>query len=215
MPRSRSRPVSSSTPTELEYQWPRYETGPDRHMHALGVIAINYNIFEFRLAFLLQYYATPPVSDFFFDKIHNEERVEAIAHFAKLKERDPAVLALIHHLLAYFGTCVQNRNILMHSQHSQESRSDDTLPLEKKSANDSTKLLYFHLLLPHLRRVADQTMRGVSFLQELLDYLRARDAAPSAELFAAQHPLPKKPRAPRQLAPSPSVPVPAPAPEPT
>jgi hypothetical protein len=208
MPKSRTD--RTSTPTKSEYQWPRYATGPDRHMHALGVIAINYNIFEYGLAFLLQHYATTPVSDFFFDKINNEERVEAIGHFAKLKERDPAVLALIDDLLAYFGTCVQNRNILMHSQHSQESRSDDMLPLEKKSTRDPTKLLYFYLLLPHLRRVADQTMRGVSFLQELLEYLRARDVAPNAELFAADHPLPKKPRSPRQLTPSPSLLAPEP-----
>ena len=191
-----------SDPTESHYQWPRYSTGPDRHMHALGVIAINYNIFEFGLAFLLRHYATSAVSDFFFDRINNEERVAAIAQFAKLKEDDPAVLALINHLLAYFGTCAQNRNILMHSRHSQQSRSEDALPLEKKSAQDPTKLLYFYLLLADLRRVADQTMRGASFLQELLKYLRARDSAPSPQLFAAQHPLPKKPRAPRQLTPS-------------
>jgi hypothetical protein len=203
-----STPARPSNPTESHYQWPRYPTGPDRHMHALGVIAINYNIFEFGLAFLLQHYATPAVSDFFFDRINNEERVAAIAHFARLKERDPAVLALINHLLAYFGTCAQNRNILMHSQHSPQSRSEDTLPLEKKSAHDPTKLLYFYLLLPHLRRVADQTMRGASFLQELVEYVRARDSAPNPRLFAAQNPLPKKPRAPRQLTPSPSVAAP-------
>jgi hypothetical protein len=200
--------AKSSNPTESSYHWPRYSTGPDRHMHALGIIAINYNIFEFGLAFLLQHYATSPVSDFFFDRINNEERVATIAHFAKLKERDPAILALIDHLLAYFGTCAQNRNILMHSQHSRQSRSEDTLPLEKKSAQDPTKLLYFYLLLPQLRRVADQTMRGVSFLQELLEYVRARDSAPNPQLFAVQHPLPKKPRAPRQLTPSPLDAVP-------
>jgi hypothetical protein len=200
-----SRPLKSSAPKESDYPWPRYATGPDRHMHARGIIAINYNLFEFALAFLLQHYATPQVSDFFFDKINNQERVNAIGHFAKLKERDPAVLDLIGHLLTYFETCAQNRNILMHSQHSQGDQSDDILPLAKRSAQDPTKLLYFHLLLPHLRRVADQTMRGVVFLQELLEYVRARDVASDVEAFRLRRQLPKKPRAPRQLRPSPAV----------
>jgi hypothetical protein len=26
--------------------WPAYETGQKEHMHALGVIAVNYNLFE-------------------------------------------------------------------------------------------------------------------------------------------------------------------------
>jgi hypothetical protein len=168
------------------------------------LIAINYNIFEFGLALLLEYYAAAPVSEFFFDRINNQERIAAIQHFSKLKERDPKVISLIDHLLSYFSTCSQNRNILMHSKHSEGTHPAGILPLEKRSTDEPARLLYFYLLLPELRRVADQTMRGVSFLKDILEYLRARDTGAGDSLSSASRTLPRKPRSPRLLEPEPT-----------
>jgi hypothetical protein len=197
--------AQSSTPREAEYVWPRYATGPEKHMHALGVIAVNYNVFEFGLALLLEHYATRDVSDYFFGRINNQERLDAIKHFASARERDPAVLALVEHLIAYFSACTANRNILMHSRRSEGDHPGDVLPLEKQAAHEPSKLLYFHLLLPQLRRVADQIMRGVTFMKELLKYLQDRDATSAP---ATQQSLPKAPRSPRTLSPAPPVAIP-------
>jgi hypothetical protein len=195
--------IHKSEPKETDYLWPRYSIGPERHLHALGIISVNYNLFEFGLASLLEYYASSQVSDFFFDRLNNQERLDAIRHFATAQEREPAVLELVEHLISYFSTCNHNRNILMHSKYREGDHPDDVLPLEKKAADEPARLLYFRLLLPELRRVADQIMRGVTFLSDILEYLRARDDVTAASPSA----LPRRPRAPRILNPyAPAIP---------
>lgn len=173
-------------------------------MHALGIISVNYNLFEVGLAAVLEHYASKEVSEFFFDRISNHERLEAIKYLANVRETDPAVRDCINHLIQFFRTCADNRNILMHSSYSEGDHPDDILSLQKKAANEPTKLLYFQLLLPELRRVADQMMRGVSFLTNIWNYLRARDASAASAAAATGLPLlPKKPRLPHRLNPSP------------
>lgn len=187
-------------PKEADYAWPRYTTGPERHMHALGVIAVNYNVFEFGLALLLEYYTSKAISDYFFNRTNNQERLNAIRHFANAREADPTVLTLVEHLITYFGACTANRNILMHSRHAEGSHPGDILPLEKSSADEPSKLLYFfYLLLPQLRSVADQIMRGITFLKEILKYLHDRDTLSASSPRLS---LPKKPKPARTLNPS-------------
>jgi hypothetical protein len=159
------QPSKYPEPKEAQYPWPNYHAGPERHLHALGVISVNYNLFESLIATLLQYYAGDKTSDFFFDRMSNQERLDAIRHFAYLKEENGNVLALIEYLLSYFSTCTDNRNILMHSKHSSGDHSTEILPLEKKAAKDPSRLLYFKLLLSQLRKSADEMRRGVVFLE--------------------------------------------------
>jgi hypothetical protein len=188
-------------PKPAQDSWPRYHAGPEDHLHALGVISVNYNMIESLIATLLQYYAGSESSDFFFDRINNHERLEAIDHFASLKERDPKVLSIVRYLLSYFSICTGNRNILMHSKHSIGDHSAEILPLEKKASRDPSRLLYFRLLLPELQKCADEIRDGVEFLEAIVRYLHARDDLLDSE--RARLELPKEPPKPKVLNPSP------------
>jgi hypothetical protein len=188
-------PKAPDAPKEAEFVWPVYKTGPNKHLHALGVISVNYNLFEFALSDVLKHYAGEDVSKFFFERINNEERIEAIRHFVKAKERDAAILTLMDNLTTYFSACSNNRNILMHSRYLDGSESN-VLSLEK-NLRGQVSLLYFRLLLPDLRRFADKVRNGIVFVADLLEYLRARDAG-----VVPLPALPKKLRSPRTLNPS-------------
>jgi hypothetical protein len=96
---------------------PNYGTGPTKHMHALGVISLNYNTFEAALRFILNLYVPNETTDFFFDQWNNEERCAAIRHFSQREEKDAEVMDRIDHLLKHFSICNENRNHLMHSRH--------------------------------------------------------------------------------------------------
>jgi hypothetical protein len=97
---------------DFEDYWPlpNYSTGPTKHLHALGVISLNYNMFERGLVAVLEFYLDKPTAEFLFDKMSNEQRVGIIRQFARQREKDPVILDLIEHQLLYFGRCFENLN---------------------------------------------------------------------------------------------------------
>lgn len=186
----------AAAPEATDYRWPRYPAGPEKHLHALGVVTVNYNVFEIGLEKLLEHYANKEVSEYFFARLNNEERLRALKHFAQLRERDAAIVERIEHLVTYFRACTSNRNILVHSRYSDGTYPEHVLALEKNASGEPSRLLYFQLLLPDLRRVADQIMWGVDFLKAILAYVQDTPANRAARA------LPKKPKPARSLNPT-------------
>jgi hypothetical protein len=40
----------------MEEDWPAYDIGPQKHIHALGVVSLNYNLFEGALWLIFERY---------------------------------------------------------------------------------------------------------------------------------------------------------------
>ncbi len=59
--------------TDVEDTWPgpKYQREPYKHVHALGVISLNYNFYEWAMDVLWSYYFGEEAASFVSDKISN------------------------------------------------------------------------------------------------------------------------------------------------
>src|ERR1700730_12205694 len=58
-----------------DYEWPnKYATADKKHLEALGVISLNFNLYEFSLIIFFEEYFDKEVAGFLFHKLNNEER---------------------------------------------------------------------------------------------------------------------------------------------
>jgi hypothetical protein len=164
--------------TDDVWPLPDYGTGPTKHVHALGVISLNFNMYEAALQVFLEFYIDKATADFLFDKMSNERRVEAIHHFVSLKEKDPKIVELVEHSLSHYAKCFQNRNSLLHSKQYFAVSLPDLLSLEKRSKG-AKPFMTFYLELTELRRVADEMMDGVFFVTDIWRVVDFRDREPN------------------------------------
>lgn len=175
---------------DLGDDWPAYATGNVRHMHALGVISVNYNLFENSLyglfAFpLLRAGILHADSSQLFRRLSNEQRIDFIRRGFTHGEPEDAVKDRIGHLIKYWGACFENRNHLMHSRiryRPMNERLADALlekperiSFQKPSKGDWAKLLHMTLDLARLRQLADEMHAGWDFSTDLHLYLLFRD----------------------------------------
>ncbi len=155
---------------------PNYSTGPTKHLHALGVVSLNFNMYERGLMAFLEFYLDKPTAEFLFDRMSNELRVATIRYFSAAREKDPVILDLIEHSLLHYGRCFENRNILLHSKQYFAISLEQVLSLEKKPKGKTP--MTFHLGLPDLRRIADDMMDGVFFVTDIWRVVDFRDNPP-------------------------------------
>jgi hypothetical protein len=174
------------------------------HVYGLGLISLNYNLFESALQYILWNYTSVETTNFFFDRWNNEERTAAIRHFAKEEEDDPIVLDHIDHLMTYFSICAENRNILMHSRQSfsGEKPPPGVLSLEKRLRNRTGGRNVFHLDLPVIKRVSNEIIKGITYCVAIDDYVNSQKPLNRLARGDAPAPaLPNKPLLPRKLDP--------------
>ena len=185
---------------ELENPW---LTDFREHVFGLGLISLNYNLFESTLQYILWHYVSYSTANFFFDRWSNEERTAAIRHFATESEADPEVLDRIDHLLTYFSICAENRNILMHSRQSfsGERPGPEYFSIEKRLRGGGKNV--FHLKLGNIRRVSNEIIEGIKYCIAIDEYIANRSALHRL-IRGVDSPapaLPNKPRLPRKLDP--------------
>jgi hypothetical protein len=195
-----------------DYTWPKYPTGPKDHLYALGVISLNFNLYEYSLTVFLERYLTKDVAGFLFDKLTNFERAAIIRLLMKVEPEE--VIEDIEYLLRHFATCAQNRHNLLHSRLALGGGTllIDVLAIEKFARGNPEKILEFHLETGDLHRTADEMYAGFEFVLGLFHYFRKRDqyhilAADAQEGLCpaplpSEHPaLPKRPPEPRAISP--------------
>jgi hypothetical protein len=51
--------------------WPRYPTGPEDHLKALGVISLNFNLYEFSLVIFLERHLNKEAANLLFGRLNN------------------------------------------------------------------------------------------------------------------------------------------------
>src|SRR6266702_2093312 len=100
-----------------EDEWPPYRVGNADHLHALGVIASAFNLLEFRFRSLFNLYISLPTKMAFglFAKISNEMRLDLAYQALDYSEHPEFIKKHVRHFFTGYRTCVENRNILMHS----------------------------------------------------------------------------------------------------
>lgn len=202
--------------SEPDYPWPRYDTGPKEHLHALGVISLNFNLYEYSLIVFLEQHFSKDISAFLTDKLTNEERSQLI-RLIMSKDIYQEVIDEVEFLLRHFATCAENRHTLLHSRPAIPLLNvfgvqDKILSLEKVKRGDPEKILAFQLEIGDLRRAADEMRAGFDFMVALWRYFF--DRLHYAELLAqaqesgtfsvppSVHPtLPKRPPEPRKINP--------------
>jgi hypothetical protein len=100
-------------------EWPAYDTGPHDHMHALGVISVNYNLFERSLFRLFDHYVSDRLiyeeRSYWFRSYDNEQRIAAIQFFSNMWEQEQEVRDCLDHLVRYWFVVTEKRHLLLHS----------------------------------------------------------------------------------------------------
>lgn len=206
-----------------DYPWPRYLTGPKDHLYVLGLISLNFNLYEWSLVVFLEEHFSKDVAGFLTDKLSNEER----AHLIRLvmsndKYGDQPLIDEVEFVLRHFATCAANRHNLLHSRPAFLNpaifgHETGMLELEKFKRGEPEKLLTFKLGIGDLRRTADEMRAGFEFMIALWRYLFDRnhyhtvferavaDGFPEEEVAKRlTYPtLPERPPQPRKIDPDP------------
>jgi len=194
--------------------WPLYASGPEKHMQALGVIAVNYNLFEGSLFPLFAHHITRAgMTDeeckYTFWNYDNAQRIGAIGFTFERRETEQSVKDCIVHLQRYWNECAEKRHILMHSRLDflapveplatvlglDEQR---TLSLAKRAKDDWAKVNHMQLSLRRLRAIADEIHCGYQFAIDIWSYLSWRDY-PRGPFNLGPRTLPDKPRIRRKI----------------
>jgi hypothetical protein len=195
--------------SDLEYNWPRYPTGPKLHLEALGVISLNFNLYEHSLVIFFEEFFDKTVAAFLFDKLSNVDRA-AMIRILMRADPEPEFASEVEYLLRHFAICAENRHSLLHSRLIIEHPT--VLTLEKFARGKPENLLEFQLEIGDMRRCADEMHAGFDYVVELWKYLNARkryhdqlelaqDALAKAPSKADYPSLPKKPPEPRKINP--------------
>jgi len=114
-----------------DYEWPKYPTGPKDHLHALGVISLNFSHYEAALIIFFERYIDKRFSGFIFDKMNNEERAGAIRELISIHESNRKFRKKIDFMLRHFATCAENRHTLLHAKPRVSIMPSDILMIEK------------------------------------------------------------------------------------
>lgn len=180
------------------------------HIHALGVIAANYNEMEgsfYKLFSLtLGKFAAGKV---IFAKLNNAERIETALRVAE-QETSP-FREHYEHFISGYGIGAENRNILLHSKAHNSWPLDASvshLVLAKPSKKDPSENNFIALDIAELRAVADDLANFYLFGLALVYYRYAAITGGTITWESGQTTtpsLPDKPPSPRRLVLSPQL----------
>jgi hypothetical protein len=123
---------------------PHYNPGPVKHMHALGVISVQYNKLEELLFGLFRHHLEVAGIHFSVcEKLYgqlenNKRRLETIKLIFSFYDKEDAVKEHIDYFTKYFNICYENRNVLMHSNviGGHASPQTELLSIHKHPKND-------------------------------------------------------------------------------
>jgi hypothetical protein len=190
---------------EPSWSWNyRYHPALRDHMHALGVVAANYNHLESSLFLLFYEYSHQPYTVSQYNFLHlnnNKNRLDILNRCIQHRvKNDSTELAL--HFVEGFGICAEKRNFLMHGMaHDALNRTE--LVLRKAPRNDPTRLNYMHLSAEDIRKIADEISDFSMFGIDIFMWLEAQKTGGKliipADMKEHVPSLPKKPPLPDRL----------------
>jgi hypothetical protein len=140
-------------------------------MHALGVVAANFNGLEFSfLCIFSHYFDFSDRSGVLFQNFKNNFRVDTLRAIIESYEKQPLASMHVEHFLLGFEICADNRNLLMHSEIELAPESSE-LRMSKGTKSDPFTRMFAQFDLPTLRKVADDIMNFEEYGHEITIYL--------------------------------------------
>ena len=167
-------------------EWPEYSIGQKEHLHAISVLAFNFNEFEAELFEIfvhhLDLHNVPrgtPVKMYY--EMTGRRQLDFIKLVFSIYEEDSQVRATLSKLLKYFDWCADTRNRLIHAQYKPPlfGKPDNKLYLAKRASQRSTKLHHMKPSLCTLQNAADKVRLGATRCLSLRFYLNCRDTPQS------------------------------------
>jgi hypothetical protein len=153
---------------KLEEAWPPYRIGNADHLHALGAIAMAYNLLEFRMRELFALYS---IGDDRFTKSNNFERLGMIRDAIDETTHPEVIKNDVRYFLDAYQTCTENRNVLMHSVAMftwldpnadrcpvSNPKQPDGIAFQKPARKGPLSIEIYRPTLTELRGVADDIM---------------------------------------------------------
>ena len=168
---------------DSEDTWPEpeYSPGSPKHLHAIGVISMNYNAFETSLYSLYRFHLDRKkipknVSDLYYFNSNEQLRVALVKAAFDDYERSAKVRTVLESSLKFFNWCATIRNHVLHSAHYPAlfGRTDDAIHLIKRKSKRSAEPAYLRFDLSELREFADAIQKGHQHAVRLHVYLRQR-----------------------------------------
>ena len=189
---------------------PRYRSVGKDHAHALGVITLNYNQFEFVFFRLFAHHferQKVPLAAAWatYSGLPDNARSRTIRAVFADCEADATAIDHVDHALKFFARCVANRNLLFHSRSADEPPGE--MRLSKTVKEDWETINHIDMTLVQLRQIADDMFTGFEYSWEVWAYLQGRDLRDTLAPFwqwAMPRTLPQKPPLPQALVPVPS-----------
>ena len=171
-------------PTVKPWSWDwKFHRNLEQHMHALGVIGINYNDLEHTLYLLFHYFLNDyqsRVPSILFAQLRNDRRLNYMKEFCKsyhsgLQKRT------IDRFLDGFAICADNRNILMHSSipdtRNVADAADPAIILHKRAQGNYSSISRIEdMTVTRLRQIADEIVTYERFGFGLYIFLLAQKA---------------------------------------
>jgi hypothetical protein len=191
-----------TVPSDIGFRWSGDYFGPKLrdHLHALGVVALNYNALEISFYILFcEYVGNSSFSAQLFSQMKNNFRLETLQAAVVHQEKDSEVINAIGWYVGAFNICATNRNILMHSVHDLVESEDTALKLLKSHRSDPLKQTNLLFDVPTLRQVADEIWSLDYYTIDLCFYLQTRSGSMPADDPYARTTLPDKPAPPKNL----------------
>jgi hypothetical protein len=166
-------------PVEPRWCWNwRYHPSLYDHMHALGVVATNYNHLEFIFFLLFRQYMTGGSAPILtFSHLNNFNRAD-VFRAVDDQESDSVTRDRLDHFVSGFKICTDNRNFLMHLLTQNAGTGDDVrkrhLELAKRARTQPTRHDLVRLSLRDIRRIANEMDTFDEYGFSLVVWLMAR-----------------------------------------
>jgi hypothetical protein len=191
-----------TTPKDYGYKWSGDYFGPGlrSHLHALGVITLNYNSLESTFYSLFcEYLGVSPSTAVLFSQFKNNFRLDTFKVVVSQYEKDPVVVDAVGYFAGCFNICADNRNILMHSAFDLVEKGDTILKLLKSARNDPHKYTNLPFDVETLRQTADEIWAVDYYGLDIFFYLGTRSGYLTPDDLHARTALPEKPARPSNL----------------
>jgi hypothetical protein len=172
--------VMSSNPTPSPPQWPTYDINsiPD-HVHAIGVLSVNYNNLEHQLLELYRLYCDAPsdVASFIFERLSSTEQKLGFLVFL-LDRRKTLDRKIYDGLMAFsyaYKICAKNRGFIIHSRVN-ASFGDGVLMLTKRTRARGAEM-HRDVDLEMIRQVADEIHTWHRYAHHVIFYVSRKRRA--------------------------------------
>jgi hypothetical protein len=144
------------------WDW-KFNRSLEHHMHALGVISVNYNDLEHTLYMLFHYFLNDyqsKVPALLFPRLSNDRRLDYMREFCKSYHSGEQKGA-IDRFLDGFDICAYNRNVLAHASIPDTleiaEAADPSVVLHKRAqGNYSSVSRIENMTVTRLRQIADE-----------------------------------------------------------